>query len=285
MNQDEVAQALLQTAFDWLRGKKMRLMRGPIDGRVDVGCGLLLSGFDSRPNLLSSYSPEYYLGFVERFGMKKIRDLVLYYIDLTKPIPPKLEEKAKECATSGVVLRPFHRFRTGKELAWWVDFFLETFAEHWGYVPVSPEEVRTRFGVKQLRWIVDPRLFLIAEFKGSPVAYLWATPDYNEIFQKMNGRLGLWNILKFFYTRRRIRTGRLHLIGIKKDFRDRNIGSYLNYAALIAMKKRGFIGAEVGWIDEENTAAHNTMAVTGGTVYKKYRVFEVPLQPVQEKKQ
>jgi ribosomal protein S18 acetylase RimI-like enzyme len=137
--------------------------------------------------------------------------------------------------------------------------------------------------VKQLRWIVDPGLFLIAEFNGSPVAYLWATPEYNEIFQKWKGRLGPIQILSFFYTKYRIQTGKLHLIGIKKEFRDKNIGSYLNYAVLLEMKKRGYIGAEVGWIDEENLAANTTIAITGATLYKKHRVFEKSLQPLQEK--
>jgi hypothetical protein len=283
-NDTDAACALLQTAQDWLVEKKMNVMRGPIDGRVDVGCGLLLSGFDSRPSVLSSYSPAYYLAFVDRFGMKKIRDVFLYYIDLTKPIPSKLEEKARQCAASGVTLRPFHRLRTGRELKWWIDFFLETFTEHWGYVPVQPDEVRTRFGVKQLRWVVDPRLFLIAEFEGSPVAYLWATPEYNEIFQSMKGRLGPRQILSFFCTKHRIHTGKLHLIGIKKEFRDKNIGSYLNYAVLTEMKRRGYTGAEVGWIDEENSAAHTTIARTGATLYKKYRVFDKMLHPLPERK-
>ena len=171
-------------------------------------------------------------------------------------------------------IRPFNRFRTQKELKWWIKLFLETFADHWGYVPVSAEEVKTRFGVKQLRWFVDPRLFLIAEIKGSPVAYIWSTPDYNQIFQKMNGRLGPFQILLFLFKKQQINTGKLHLIGIKKEFRNQNIGSCLNYKILVEMKNRGYIGAEVGWIDEENTVAHTTIAITGATVYKKHRVFE-----------
>jgi hypothetical protein len=282
MNESDAAHALLQTVHDWLGEKKMNIMRGPIDGRVDVGCGLLLSGFHSRPSVLSSYSPAYYIPFVESFGMKKTRDVFLYYIDLTKPIPSRLEEKARQCAATGITLRPFHRLRTGRELKWWIDFFLETFAEHWGYIPVSPEEVKTRFGVKQLRWIIDPQLFLIAEFNGAPVAYLWATPEYNEIFRNMKGRLGPIQILRFFCTKHRIHTGKLHLIGIKKESRDKNIGSYLNYAVLAEMKKRGYTGAEVGWIDEENTVAHTTIAITGATVYKKYRVFDKVLHPIPE---
>ena len=274
----ECASALFQTSQEWLRLKEMNIMRGPINGRIDVGCGFLFSGFDSPPSLLSSYSPEYYISFSEKFGMKKVRDLVLYYVDLTKPIPKKLEEKARLCAESGIKVRPFNRLRTQKELKWWIDLFLETFKDHWGYIPVSAEEVKTRFGVKQMRWLVDSKLFLVAEYKGSPVAYIWATPEYNQIFQKIKGRLGPIQIIYLLFIRGRINKGKLQLIGIKKEFRKYNIGSFLNYKILVEMKNRGYVGAEIGWIDEENTAANTTLAITGATFYKKHRVFEKNIQ-------
>jgi hypothetical protein len=273
----ECANVLLQTAQDWIFSKDMKIMRGPIDGRIDVGCGFLYSGFDTQPSLLSTYSPAYYVTFAEKFGLKKSRDLFLYYIDLTKPIPKELEEKARQCIDSGIQVRPFNRLRTQKELKWWVELFLETFSDHWGYVHVSAEEVKTRFGVKQIRWFVDPRLFLVAEYKGQPVAYIWSTPDYNQIFQKMNGRLGPFELLRYLYTKRKINSGKLHLIGIKKEYRNQNIGSFLNYKILMEMKNRGYAGAEVGWIDEQNAIAHTTIAITGATLYKKHRVFEKDL--------
>jgi hypothetical protein len=277
INDFTVACALFQAAEDWLCSKGMRLMQGPIDGRVDVGCGFLLSGFDIRPTILSSYSPPYYVTFAERFGLKKSRDLFLYSIDLTKPLPRKLEEKAQQCDASGVAIRPFNRLRATQELAWWAAVFLETFSDHWGYVPVSAEEVTTRFGIKQIRWFVDASLFLVAEWNSEPVAYLWATPDYNQVFQKMNGRLGPFQLLRFLLTQRTIHSGKLHLIGIKKEFRDKNIASLLNYRALLEMKNRGYTVAEVGWIDEQNQIAQTTIALTGAKVYKKHRVFEKDL--------
>jgi len=268
------ANALLQTAQDWLLAKEMKIMQGPIDGRIDIGCGFLYTGYHSRPSILSTYSPAYYVAFVEKFGMKKVKDQLSYYIDLTKPIPKKLEEKAQQSVLSGVTVRSFNRLRTQKELQWWVDLFLETFSEHWGFVPVSVEEVKTRFGVKQLRWFVDSQLFLVAEINGTPVAFIWSTPDYNQIFQKMNGRLGPRQILEFFWKKQQINVGKLHFIGIKKEFRNQNIGSLLNYQILVEMKNRGYLGAEVGWIDKENKIAQATIAITGATLYKIHRVFE-----------
>jgi len=274
----ECAKALFQTAQDWLQLKKINIMLGPINGRVDVGCGFLYSGFDSSPSILSSYSPEYYISFAEKFNMKKSRDLIIFYVDLTKEIPEKLKEKADLCIESGIKIRKFNRFRAQKELKWWINLFLETFMDHWGYVPVSSDEVKTRFGVKQIRWFVDPNLFLIAEKRNLPVAYLWATPEYNQIFKKINGRLGLIQILSLLFNIKQINKGKLHLIGIKKEYRKNNISSCLNYKVLVEMKNRGYIGAEIGWVDEKNFTVHKTIAITGAKIYKIHRVFEKNLK-------
>jgi ribosomal protein S18 acetylase RimI-like enzyme len=209
--------------------------------------------------------------------MTKVRDLLTFTIDLTKPLPETLVAKAQQCYAAGVHIRPFNRLRTGKELRWWVDLFLETFQDHWGFVPVNAQEVRGRFGVKQLRWIVDSRLFLVAETQSTPIAYLWATPEYNQLFRQMKGRLGIRQLLMVLWKQRSISSGKLHFIGIKKEFRDKNIASYLNHAALMEMQRRGYRSAEVGWIDEENTAARTTIAITGASVTKVHRVFEKTL--------
>ena len=44
------------------------------------------------------------------------------------------------------------------------------------------------------------------------------------------------------------------------------------------MKKRGYKGAIVGWIDEKNKNAHATIALTGAKEIKKYRVYEKNLK-------
>ena len=274
INDYDCAEALFQSAQKWLVLKNMDIIRGPINGRIDIGCGFLHTGFNSRPSLLSSYSPPYYTSFAEKFNMKKARDQLLYYIDLKKPIPKKLQEKAQQCAASDIKIRKFNRLRANKEMNWWIDFFLETFVEHWGYVPVSHNEVKTRFGIKQLRLIVDPDLFLIAEFNGLPVAYIWSTPDYNQIFKNMNGRLGPYQLLKILLMKKRINKGKMQFISIKKEFRNKNIGSYLNYKTLVEMKHRGYLGVEVGFIDEKNDIAHTTIAITGANMYKRFRIFD-----------
>lgn len=277
INDYDTATALLTTAQHWLATHGMTTMRGPIDGRIDIGSGFLIAGHDAPQTLLATYTPPYYAAFAERYGMTKTKDLLTFTFDLTKPFPRRLEEKAQHCRDSGIHIRPFNRLYTGRELNWWIDLFLETFQDHWGFVPASREEVRTRFGIQQLRWFVDTRLFLIAEINHTPIAYLWATPDYNQVFARMHGRLGLPQLLSFLFRQHSITTGKLHLIGIRKDYRDRNIASCLNHAAFTEMRRRGYRSAEIGWIDETNTAARSTMAVTGAKITKIHRVYETPI--------
>jgi len=91
------ATALWEAAQSWLISNKMEVMRGPIDGRIDKSCGFLSNGFDSPPGLLSSYSPPYYVSFAQQFRMKKSRDFIEYTINIQKPLPSKLQEKANRC--------------------------------------------------------------------------------------------------------------------------------------------------------------------------------------------
>jgi len=282
INDSKISTLLWDQATAWLSSKTMTKMRGPIDGRIDKGCGFLAKGFDTPASILSTYSHSYYLDLAEQYKLSKIRDFILYTIDLTIPISKKLEEKARTCLTSDITFRPFHRLKTNQELEWWIPLFLESFSNHWGYVPVSPDEVRERFGVKQLRWIVDQSLFLIAEDNHTPVAFIWSTPEFNQLFRQMEGKLGIRQLLYYFRKKQTITTGKMHFIGIKKGYGQRNIGSCLNYLTLKEMKQRGYTHCEVGVIDEGNTIAHTTIAITGAKPYKKYRVFEKQLTATKD---
>ncbi len=273
-----IASALFEVAEEWLASKEISLMRGPINGRIDVGCGFLYKGFNSAPSILSSYTPKYYLNFAKKYGMKKSRDQLVYYLDLTQQIPDYLKKSAKRCEAKGVRVRRFNRLQSRKEMKWWIKLMIDIFSEHWGYVPVSDDEVKTRFGIKQLKWFVDSRLFLVAEADNQPIAFIWSTPDYNQAFKKMNGKLGIIGILKFLWHKQKISQGKLNLIGSEKKYRNQGVASLLNYHTMLEMKKRGYKGAEIGWVDEHNIASLRIIEKTGAKLYKKFRVYEKDAQ-------
>jgi len=278
INDYTVAKGLLDTAKNWLKQQGMKEMHGPVNGRVDVGSGFVIRGFKTLPYLLGHYSKDYYVDFMEQYVMKKERDLVSYHIDLTKDIPSKVGESAKRCEQKGITFRRFSRLHYSRDLKWWISMLMEEFADHWGYTSSSESEVMERFGIKQLRYIVDPRLFLIAMHEGEPIGFRWSLPDYNQVFKDMKGKLGLLGMVKVLLTRRKkIDRGRFIIMGIKEKYRGMGIGTYLNYHTLVEMKRRGYKSAEYGWIDEKNIASCKAGEKIGGELYKIYRVYKIEL--------
>lgn len=274
INDKTVAIELLKAAQDWLKSEGMNQMHGPINGRVDVGSGFVIKGFNTIPFLIGHYSKEYYNDFAKEFEMKKCIDLVSYLIDLTKPISPKIKQKAEECESKGVKIRKFKRLFFRREMDWWIQKFMVVFKDRWGYTPITEEEVITRFGIKELRWIIDSKLFLVAEYNGKPIGFRWTLPDYNILIKKLNGKLGIKGFLYILLNRRKIDRGRFIVMGIDKEYQGKGIGTCMNYYNIIEMKKRGYKTAEYGWIDEKNIGSIKAGEKLGGKLYKIYRIYK-----------
>ena len=278
INNVSIANHLFDVAKNYLKKHNIKVMRGPIDGRIDIRCGFLLNGYNQTPFIFSSYNPPYYVEMAQNYKMKKARDQYVYWLDLQKPIPSYLKEAAEKCEKEEFVIRGFNKLRGKKEMDWWIAFMQKAFTFHWGYINVSEDEVRNRFGIKYARIIADTKLFLIAESPdGKRIAFKWSTPDYNQVLKKLNGNMNLIGIIKFLINQNKITQGRFNFVGIKKEYRGKKLGSAMNYWTMLEMKKRGYTGAECGWIDEKNIASQKTIEKTGAKLYKKYRVFEVPI--------
>lgn len=274
VNDTSIAHHLLNSAKEWLINQSIKHIQGPVNGRVDMGCGILIKGFNHLPYFYGTYTPPYYQQLLESYGMKKNKDLVSYELDLHKTIPSTVQQSAKRCLSSGISIRRFNRLRTNKELEWWIPLMMDVFSHHWGYIQVSEEEVRNRFGIKELRYIVDPGLFLVAEKNKKPVGFKWSFPDYNQVFKKMNGHIGIKEMLQFLWLKRNINRGKFHFVGVKKECRGLGIGTCMNHFMLKEMKKRGYHSVEIGWIDEKNTGERRATEKIGAELSKIYRVYK-----------
>jgi hypothetical protein len=79
---------------------------------------------------------------------------------------------------------------------------------------------------------------------------------------------------------RRPRTGRLLLLGIRREYRTRR---YAGLAYLLCdeiyhqARKRGYEWAEFSWTLESNKLINSLIAKIGATHYKTYRIYEKAL--------
>jgi GNAT superfamily N-acetyltransferase len=270
-----IAQGLINAAAAWLRERDIEIMRGPMNPSVNDECGFLLDGFDSPPMIMMTYTPQYYLDYMERSGLTKSRDLFAY-ISIIKDVSAggRLEKLASgvRARVPGLTVRPANMKQFQRELETVKDIYNSAWSHNWGFVPMTDEEIESM--AKRLRPLIVPELLIMAEVNGSPAAFFMAVPDYNQVLSKINGRMGPVGIMKFLWYSRKIRDIRVLTMGVKEEYRKRGIEGLLYLESFKAAMKKGYERAEMSWILEDNVLMQRGCELMGGKLYKKYRIYE-----------
>lgn len=270
-----IAQGLLNAAAAWLRERDIEIMRGPMNPSVNDECGFLLDGFDSPPMIMMTYTPQYYLDYMERSGLTKSKDLFAY-ISIIKDVSAggRLEKLASgvRARVPGLTIRPANMKQFQRELETVKDIYNSAWSHNWGYVPMTDEEIESM--AKRLKPLIVPELLIMAEVNGSPAAFFMAVPDYNQVLSKINGRMGPVGIMKFLWYSRKIRDIRVLTMGVKEEYRKRGIEGLLYLESFKAAMKKGYERAEMSWILEDNVLMQRGCELMGGKLYKKYRIYE-----------
>ncbi len=275
----DVAQALLETACEWLREQGMTLIRGPIDLSTHNNCLFLVDGFDSPPMMMMPYNPPYYPEFMERDGWHKAKDAYAYDLPLDKPLPAEFEKAYRIACKSGV---NFRSFRTkGKEFEQdcinLYHLFTRAFANNWSSTPRSEAEFMAE--ARELQSLVDPDLFPIAEYNGEMVGFFMGLPNYNIPLKYVNGKLNWLGILKFLWYRRQIDQGRMIALCAIPEYRRKMVPLALIYLVMQGGTQKGkpYKRAELSWVYEDNYPSRKLIEASGGKIYKTYRVYEKAL--------
>lgn len=272
-----VAERLLNAARDWLKEKGMEIMRGPMNPSMNEECGFLIEGFDSSPTLMMTYNPPYYLEFMERYGLQKARDLFAYLAPVTGEQLERLNRLAERVKKRepNLTVRPANPRRFRQELEIIKQIYNSAWNRNWGFVPMSDKEIETMG--KRLKPLVVPEIIQIALFNGKPAGFLMAFPNYNQVFKKINGRLNLVGIIKFLWFKRKINTVRLITLGICPEYQKRGVDVLLYLESLKGTQKKGYKFAEYSWVLEDNLLTQRAAEMMGGKLYKKYRIYEMPI--------
>jgi GNAT superfamily N-acetyltransferase len=284
----EAAEALLQTAEDFARSEGMTTMRGPLNFSTNEEIGLLVEGWNGPPVVMMTYNPPYYVDFIEGAGYTKAMDLFAYDTDLTKyqadgtGINPKLlrvAQKVKE--RYDITVREVNLKRFDEEAQIIKDVYNAAWSRNWGFVPLTEEEMDHL--AKDLKPTLDPRVTLIAEKQGTPIAFLLPFPDLCQPLLRAYPKPGepeWWTMLKLLYwwkVRRSVTTIRAAVGGIVEEYHGRGVDAVLFLEALQAGIEQGYKRLEISWVLETNTAMRRTAEIFDGDPYRRYRIYDKTL--------
>lgn len=271
---------LTAAAETWLAERGVKAVQGPFNLTINDECGLLVDGFDTPPAMMMGHAKRYYASRLEQAGYYPAKDLLAYWIDLAFEHPAAMQRVVARYA-GRIRVRSIDRRRYLEEFDLIRDIFNDGWANNWGFVPITQDELRDLGNT--LKYLIADDLVKIAEFDGRPAAFIVGLPNLNEAARDIDGRLLPTGALKLIW-RLKVRfpsTSRVPLMGVRRPFQGGVLGAALAYSVISAMQQsllaHGATGCELSWILEDNHGMRGIIEGLGGSNYKTYRIYEKQL--------
>jgi GNAT superfamily N-acetyltransferase len=276
----DVARALFDQAAAWARQRGLRTLYGPFHLDYEDGYGILIEGRDRPPVLLCGHTPPYYQKLVEGYGFPPARGDGLAYefrLDAPSPALERLHSLAER-------VRRRRQFRVrGADLSNWgaeaarvFNIINRSLAHLPDFIPWQREAFDE--ALAQFRPIVDPELVLFAEAEGQVVGWFPGIPNLNEALIGVNGLRYPWNYLQLaLRMRRRPQCLAVKSVLVLPEYWDTGLSVLLFDEMHQRAKNKGYTWVDLSVTAEDNPDTPLLASKAGARLYKRYRVYRLPL--------
>lgn len=273
-----VADALLQPVENWAAAQGMTRLMGPFGFSDKDPQGLQVEGFEHLPVIAAPSNPPYLPRLVEAAGYEKERDALSYKLPVIAEGPPLYEKVYQRILRKGALR--LVEFKSKRELRPYIVPALrlvnETYAPIFGFVPMSEREMQRL--TAQYMPVLDPAfLKLVENQEGEMVGFVVAIPDMSKGMQKAGGKLFPFGFLHLLAAAKKTRQLNAMLGAVKPGYRSRGVTVLLGKALFRSALTRGFEFIDSHLVLEENQRMQAEYENLGGTVYKRYRIYQKAL--------
>jgi GNAT superfamily N-acetyltransferase len=270
----KASRRLLETAAEWLRARGMRSMRGPWTF-VSQEWGLVVEGFSPPPTIMAPYNPPYYAEQMERFGLRKIKDLLCYSVSASAGyrIPERILTLTEAVARRyGVTVRQVDMRHYNQEVQTIIELSNRSLIDNWGYAPVTETEARAM--ARDLKPVIQPKGVLIAQDSaGNPIGFAIAIPDINRLLKGLNGRLLPFGWIKLLYGLPRLHSYRMFALGVLPEYHGKGIDSLI-YRKLYETLYSPDVWLEINYVLEDNVPMNNAICKLNASPLRRYRIYQ-----------
>jgi len=276
-NDTTTSHALFQAAEIFFKENGANEFQGPFNFSINEEVGLLVEGFQEALMLMMPYNPPYYSSLIENEAYKKVKDLYAWKYEIGQ-----ISEDASLIANQirnhpGLSIRNINMKDLNNELRKIIEIFNSAWSENWGFVPFTEAEINKM--AQDMKMFADPRGIILIELEGLPIAMSVMLPNLYDMIHDLKGKLFPFGFLKLLWRikKRKYKSGRLLLLGVKKEFRNTALGalSFLLYTETHQRCKQGGVQwGELSWTLEDNKAVNLGIEFMGGKRYKTYRLYE-----------
>ena len=280
INNIDASRLLFDTAAQWLKEKGLKAMDAPINfGENDSNWGLLTEGF-THPGFGMPYNFPYYQQLFENYGFKLYFKQFSYHLDLNKEFPERFWKIAE-----WVSKKPDFHFRhfEWKNYDKYIHDLIEIYDTAWAqfkedYTPIRYEDMYAT--MKQTKPFLDPEMIWFAYHKDTPISFFIMLPDINQILKHLNGKLNLWNIIRFKYylTTGSIDRIRALVAGVVPKYQNSGIESGIFWQMNEKMVfKPWYNEIELSWVGDYNPKMISLYEAVGAEKAKTHHTYRYML--------
>lgn len=278
IDDQDAAFFLFDTAIDWLKAKGMEAVDAPINfGENYSHWGLLVEGF-THPGYGMPYHKPYYQQFFEKYGFENYYEQYSYHKDVgaVTVFPERFARIADRVEQKSGYTYEHLRFEDAGK---YVNDLVEVYNSAWSefktdFTPVDPENVRKAF--LEAKFLLDEELIWFVYHDNDPIAFFVILPDINQILRHLNGKLGLWNIIKIsWYKKRKAMTRvRALIAGVHPKYQNIGIETvYFKKLFEVFREKTFYKELELSWVGDFNPKMISIYKALGATQAKKHITY------------
>jgi len=272
----QAANLMFDTAKAWLLKRKVEVAHGPINfGENDMFWGLLVEGY-THPSYGMNYNFPYYQNYFEDYGFTTKMEQLTNHLDIRDGISPRFVKIAKyvlkrkpNITVEHLDIKKFDKYAED-----FMNIYNAAWQDHENFTPIKKETVGETF--KKIKSFYEPLFIQFAYVSGEPASFVMCLPDVNQIFKHVNGKLNLWNMLKFVYYKRQKAMNRIRVVvmGTHPKFQGLGLESVLTYKCFEGAQLRGgYVEGELSWVGDFNDkmlAIHKGLGAVPGKKHITY---------------
>lgn len=274
INNQEVANALINAVEQWAKDKGMNKMIGPFGFSDKDPQGLQIEGFDLLPVLATPANPVYLAELLTSIGYNKEIDCVSYQMPIPDKVPV-LYEKVNERIVRNKTLQ-LVEFKSKRQLKQYIipvfRLVNETYSSLFGFVPMGEEEMK-KFADQYLP-VLDPEFVkMVTNSSGKLIAFVVAMPDMSLGIQKAKGKLFPFGFIYVLNAMRKSKQLNLMLGAVVNGYKNNGVSALMGKAMLESAIKRGMTVMDSHLVLENNWPMRGECEKLNGKVCKRYRIF------------
>lgn len=230
---EKVAQSLVEAVEKWGASEGMTEIHGPLAYNTMGRQGMLVEGFDKMPQANCLYNYPYYVDFMERMGFEKECDWVQFQMDPQQGLPEKLGRISKLLMEKyGLRVLKLKEIRKNKELKenllqQFFALYNDAFKTVHNFIPYTEDEQK-EIAEHYFPFMKDGLTCMVVDKENNLVSFGVSIPSLSRALQRANGKLFPLGWLYLLLAFKKFKVVDLMLIGSAPAWQSKGLSSILH---------------------------------------------------------